>query len=132
MVEAASGRVRPVDGQELSYGYKTAAQFAAARKSAQHDLLPLVRDPAKYGRVFSLGFGLWLDNDWRKAGWDPENLSKNYFSPEALEASAREALRAADEYVWIYSETPRWWSNEGKSVKLPAAYDRALRQARGK
>jgi hypothetical protein len=42
----------------------------------------------------------------------------------------REALERSDEYVWVYSETPRWWSQEGKPVKLPEAYSAALRRAR--
>ena len=44
--------------------------------------------------------------------------------------SVTEALSAADEYVWVYSETPRWWSAEGKPVKLPPEYEAALRKAR--
>lgn len=67
--------------------------------------------------------------NYRKHGWNTEDFSGNYFSPEALATSVREALRHADEYVWVYSETPRWWSEKGP-VKLPAAYDQALRQAR--
>jgi hypothetical protein len=41
----------------------------------------------------------------------------------------RRALEVADDYVWIYSETPRWWSAEGKPAKLPTSYDQALRRA---
>ena len=130
MVEAAEGRTRIVDGYELSYGYKTAEQFAAARKAMKEDLLPIVRDPNKYDRMFSLGFGVWIDRDWRKHGWDVEDFSKNYFTPRAFETSVGAALRTADEYVWIYSETPRWWSDEGKPVKLPGEYETALRNAR--
>jgi hypothetical protein len=130
MVEAAAGRTRIIDGHELSYGYKTPVQFAIARKTMKEDLLPIVRDSEKYLRVFSLGFGIWVDSDWRKHGWDTEDVSKNYFTPATFEASASEALRAADEYVWIYSETPRWWSADGKAVKLPADYELALRKAR--
>jgi hypothetical protein len=59
-----------------------------------------------------------------------DDVSKNYFTPESLEVSVREALRIADDYVWVYSETPRWWSAEGKPVKLPPAYHAALRRAR--
>jgi hypothetical protein len=129
MLEGAGKGVRLVDGHELSYGYKTAEQFAVARKSVKNDLLPLVRDPSKYEQVMSLGFGLWLDDDWRKKGWDTEDLSKNYFPPQAFEASVREALRAADEFVWIYTETPRWWS-DGGPVKLPEAYVQAVREAK--
>lgn len=130
LVEAADGRTRLVDGHESSYGYKKPEQFAAAYRSMTQELLPIVRDPEKYRRVFSFGFGLWLDQDWRRNGWNAEDVSKNYFTPDTWEASVREALRVADEYVWIYSETPRWWSAEGKPVKLPDAYVEALRRAR--
>ena len=84
-----------------------------------------------YRRRVSAGFGLWLDYDWRKTGWDVDDPSKNYFSPESFEASVRVALGRSDEFVWIYSETPRWWSPMGGPVKLPEAYDAAIRRARG-
>ena len=128
LVDAAKGRTRIVDGHEIWYGYRTAEQFAAARRRMTKEVFPIVRDPDKYGRVFSFGFGIWMDHDWRKAGWNTEDPSKNYFSPEAFQSSVREALQQADEYVWIYTETPRWWSETGPA-KLPAAYDQALRQA---
>jgi hypothetical protein len=131
LIEATRGGTRLVDGHESSYGYKDTARFAAAYRTMELDLLPIVRDPERYRRVFSFGFGLWLDHDWRRHGWNVDDTAKNYFTPEAFEASVREALRVADEYVWVYSETPRWWSAEGKSVKLPGAYDAALRRARG-
>jgi hypothetical protein len=38
----------------------------------------------------------------------------------------RAALQKTDEYVWIYTEKPRWWTNE----QLPAAYVKALEAAR--
>jgi hypothetical protein len=130
MVEAARGRTRIVDGHEISYGYKSFDQFAKARESTVQDLLPIVREPDAYHRVLSIGFGVWIDQDWRKNGWDADDFSKNYFSPETFEASVRAALKTCDEYIWIYSETPRWWSDTGKPVKLPTAYDAALRKAK--
>ncbi len=132
MVEAAQSKTRLIDGHEISYGYKTAEQFAAARKAMRQDLLLIVRDPKKYQQVFQLGFGIWLDHDWRKRGWDTNDVAKNYFSPESLETGVREALRQSDQYVWIYSETPRWWSEEGKPRSLPADYAAALRRALGR
>ena len=130
MVAAAHGRARLVDGFELSYGYKTGAQFTNARTEVTRTLLPIVRDPEKYRQVFSLAFGVWLDHDWRKVGWDFEQPERNFFSPANLAATVREALQVADEYVWIYSETPRWWSAEGRPVKLPAEYGPALLRAK--
>ena len=130
MLEAARGGTRFVDGFEHAYAYTTAAEFAAAQQMVKHDLLPIVCDPAKYHRVFSLGFGLWLDYNSNKRPWDAADVSKNYFSPTAFETTARAALRATDQYVWIYSQTPRWWSAAGQPVKLPSEYGAALREAR--
>jgi len=131
MVQAATGRTRLVDGFELSYGYKQPERFVRARTMVQVDLLPIVQDPEKYAQLFSLGFGLWMDNDWRKQGWNTADFSKNHFTPDAFETSSRAALQHCDEYVWIYSETPRWWSSQSNSVKLPPEYEAALRRARG-
>src|SRR5258708_17896217 len=72
---------------------KSAAQFAAARKAFSQELRPMVGDPGKYQRVFQLGFGLWLDHDWRKHGWDAEDLSQNSFSPDTFGRAAQEAFR---------------------------------------
>ncbi len=130
MIASARGKTRLVDGHEISYAYQTAAQFVAARKAMSQDLLPIVRDPEKYRQVVSLGFGIWLDNDWRKRGWDTNDFSRNYFSPDTFETSVREALQTADEYVWIYSESPRWWSDAGTPKALPEPYAVALRRAR--
>ncbi len=56
MVQATEGSTRLVDGHENSYGYKDPAKFAAAYRTMEQDLLPLVRDPEKYRRVFYFGF----------------------------------------------------------------------------
>ena len=130
MVEAAKGDARLVDGFELSYGYKRQAQFDEGYRLMKEGVLPIVADPAKYGRVCSAGFGLWMDYDWRTKGWAAEEPSRNYFTPESFEASLRRALERSDEYVWIYTETPRWWSEGGGRVKLPDVYDAAIRRAR--
>jgi hypothetical protein len=67
-----------------------------------------------------------MDYDWRKAGWNIEDLSKNHFTPDELEGAVRAALHRSDAYVWVYTEQPRWWTNE----RLPEAYIEALRRAR--
>jgi hypothetical protein len=130
MVEVTRGKARLVDGHELSYGYKEPDRFPLAYQTMKEKLLPIVADAEKYRRVFSLGFGLWMDRDWRKTGWETNDFSKNFFTPDSFEVSLRKALETADEYVWIYSETPRWWSAEGKPSKLPQAYDAAVRRGR--
>ena len=82
--------------------------------------------PDKYRSQVKAGFGIWMDNDWNKHGWNATDFSKNYFKPEGFGESVRLALTRTDEYVWIYTEKPRWWTNE----QLPAAYVKALEAAR--
>jgi hypothetical protein len=130
MVQATRGTARLVDGYEISYGYKDPARFASAYHTMKTDLLPLVADPAKYHEVFSFAFGIWMDHDYRKTGWSTNDFSRNSFSPAAFQRSVHQALLTADEYVWIYTETPRWWSKDGQPAQLPEAYDQALRHAR--
>lgn len=130
MVDAANEDATIVDGHELSYGYKDPGLFSKAYKTMESELLPIVANPAKYRTVFSFGFGIWMDKDWRQRGWNTEDFSKNYFSPEEFQASVEAALSASDEYVWIYTEQPRWWSSEGEPVKLPEEYVQAVSQAK--
>jgi hypothetical protein len=77
----------------------------------------------------SFGFGIWMDYDWRNRGWSATDAAANYFQPHELEAAARAALETSDEFVWIYSEQPRWWSATGR-LRLPAAYADALARAK--
>jgi hypothetical protein len=133
MFEAATGKTKIVDGFETSYGYKEAKQFDAIPIITKKTVLPWMPDPQKYLNHMSQGFGLWMDNDWRNKAWNETDFSKNHFTPDEFERSVREALRASDEFVWIYTESPRWWAApEGKPQKLPAAYAEALRKAAGK
>ena len=91
-------------------------------------VLPIVADPEKYREIVRPGFGLWLDYDRAKYPWNVEDPSKNYFTPESFADSLRLAVEHADEVVWIYSETPRWWTAAGTSETLPKAYEDAIRR----
>jgi hypothetical protein len=133
MFDAAAGRTRIVDGFEISYGWRQMSEFDDGIRMMRSGVLPLVANVEKYRGHMSAGFGLWLDFDWRKKGWNETDPSKNYFTPPQFEASVKAALAHADEYVWIYTETPQWWTEpEGKPAKLPAAYEQALARAAGK
>ena len=129
MLSAASPRVVLVEGHEGSYPYRAHEQFKAKADSVRHNVPRLTRDPARYARHLSLAFGLWLDHDWRHLGWDTLDVARNHFSPAAFGTSVRSALEYSDRYVWIYSETPRWWTPMGTPTALPTAYDSTLRAA---
>jgi hypothetical protein len=123
--------VRLVDGYELSYWYKEEQQFRRARQAMSHGVASIAANPDVYRRAVSFGFGIWLDYNWRRHGWNPADPSNNYFTPEQFEKTVRLAIEASDGWVWIYSETPRWWTKDGGGpLSLPDAYVEALRRAR--
>ncbi|QDT57057.1 hypothetical protein Pan44_51220 [Caulifigura coniformis] len=124
VLDACAPETVVVDGWEFSYPYKDRKQFQEAHDSITKTALKQTAVPEKYQRQVSAGFGLWIDH--RRGGWDLENFSTNHFTPDAFESAVRSALDVSDEYVWIYSERPRWWTNE----MLPQAYVEALRKAR--
>jgi hypothetical protein len=130
MTSAARGGTRLVDGCESAYGFKDIKRFDSHYQTMKTGLLSIVADPTKYHATFSLGFGLWMDYDWRRLGWDMNDFSKNYYTPDQFEASVRQALTVADDYVWIYTEKPRWWTDADSSSNLPPAYSSAVRNAR--
>jgi hypothetical protein len=131
LVDAAGEGVRLVDGYEISYYHrKDVESFSRAARVMREEVLPIVGDPAKYRRLLSVGFALWMDFDSPRLGWDGSDGSRNYYTPEDFERSLRTALAAADEYVWIYTEKPRWWSAGGGPIGIPAGYLEAIRRAR--
>jgi hypothetical protein len=130
MMDALGARATLVDAYEQSYGFRDTSQFTDAYHRIKRRVLPIVGPRRKYSQRISAGFCVWLDYDWRTSGWNTEDVSKNYFPPAVFGASVREALRTSDEFVFIYSETPRWWTAGGVQEKLPAVYDSELRRAR--
>ena len=130
MIEAATGKTRLVDGHEMSYGYRDRALFAKARDAIKDKAAALAADPHRYQAVVSAGFGLWLDYDRPRYGWKADQSDSNYFSPERFELSLRAAVEQTDQYVWIYTEQPRWWSKTGGPVDLPPGYIEAVRRVR--
>lgn len=132
MLEAAEGKTTIVDGFESSYGYKDIAKFVPARDLMKEKVLSLVEPDDQHRKHVSAGFGVWMDNDWRSVAWYEADFAKNFYTPDAFEKTVRAAWETTDDYVWIYTEVPRWWDKNGTPVKLPKEYDAALRRAVGR
>ncbi len=126
MLSACAPATRIVDAFENSYGYRRPDQFERAYRLIKQKALAWTGEKEAYRRHVQAGFGIWMDNDWNKYGWNATDFSKNYFQPEGFGESVRMALRTTDEYVWSYTEKSRWWTNE----QLPAAYVKSLEAAR--
>jgi hypothetical protein len=129
MLESATGKTRIIDGYESSYAYKDMENFVNARQLMKEKVLAMTNLDEKHRQHVSAGFGVWMDYNWREFGWNVSDFSRNFFTPEAFEKTMRAAWETADEYVWVYTEDPRWWAGEGKPAKVPPEYDQALRRA---
>jgi hypothetical protein len=130
MLEGADPRNRFVDGHELAFGYRDAGNFKDARKQMKSDVLAIVGPDSLYRRSYSASFGLWLDIEWRRRGWSGRDTTGNYYSPAVFEAMMRAAMAESDDYVWVYTEKPRWWTGKGGPSDLPRAYQDAVTRGR--
>jgi hypothetical protein len=128
MLDAAEGKSQIIDGYEPSYAYKEQAQFDESKKIRERSKR-LVANADKYAKHYAFGYGIWMDLDWRKYGWDTKDFTKNFFTPQAFEKTVGMALKESDEYVWIYTEKPFWWSDKGPK-ELPKEYVDALERAK--
>lgn len=126
MLEGSPATAKIVDAWEGAYPYKREEQFREAFDTIRKKSLAWSAAPEKYCSHVQAGFGVWMDNDWRKNGWNLKDFSKNHFTPAEFESAVRSALTVSDGYVWIYAEQPRWWTGE----RLPKEYVEALARAR--
>jgi hypothetical protein len=126
MLDGCSDRTTIVDAWESSYPYKRHEQFAKAYETIRQQSAEWSANPDRYRRFVRAGFGIWMDYNWRKTGWDLAEFTKNHFTPAEFEHALHSALRTSDAYVWVYTEQPRWWTNE----RLPTGYVEALKNSR--
>ena len=133
LFDAAAGRSRIIDGYELSYGFKHLQRFREAKELFQAQIPDFAGSPQKLKEHGRLGFGLWMDYDWRNKAWVEDDYSRNHFTPIQFEVSLHEAWKNTDRYVWIYTETPKWWTEpDGKPEKVYRDYEKAVRRATGR
>ncbi len=127
MIQAASTSATIVDGMAASFPMRSP-------KEVEDYVEPHTwvraksNDPLKYDRVISRSFSLWMDFDSQKKPWN--NGRQGYHTPENFRDTLRRALELSEDYVWVYTETPRWWSAAGGRQNLPEPWVRAVRDAR--
>jgi len=137
-LDVVSPDVTLVDGCERAYMFNSTPQYlesAVAIKGACQELIS-PENRAKYRAQVEVSFGIYLD-----AYANPEG-SKYFMDTELpsrlhqLRANLSDALRIADQYVWVYGEKYRWWPTPNGGVNaqswpeaLPGV-EKALRYAR--
>jgi hypothetical protein len=125
MLEACPAGATLVDGHEPAYGYRP-KDFPPGLELMRRGLLEYTAVPDAYRRHVRAAFGVWMDYFSHEKGWETADAGKNYFTPESFGESVRAALRHSDRYVWVYTEVPRWWTDE----RIPAAYREVLRKVK--
>jgi len=116
-----------VDGCESAYRYSSVEEYLEAAlliKGACQNLVS-PENRAKYRAQVQVSFGMYLD-----AYWNPKDSpwyvdGKGGPRVDRLRANVQTALRAADEYVWVYGEKFRWWPTPAKNVR-EQTWDEAL------
>jgi hypothetical protein len=100
-----------VDGQESAYRWDGESPFQAGALRVKNDCQGFITaaNRPKYRAQMQASFGFYLDayvnppGSSYYLGWEGEPRVNR------LEANLSAAVRAADEYVWIYGERKRWW-----------------------
>jgi len=110
-LDAAPPTLTFVDGDERGYRYNDPKDYLEAAVQIRGEFQQVIsrENRAKYRAQVQVSSGLYLDayvnppsSPWYidgKGGSRVRRLAENLAS----------ALRAADEYVWIYGEKGRWW-----------------------
>jgi len=147
LLAGAGWRATVIEGFEFSYPYRSCDRFQKAYAELRGPCRDLSLEPARYDRWLEIGFGLWLDfdsvsacKDARESGrpcrWFDPSLypaAERYLvDPERFARAVASARAVSDGYVWIYTEEPKWWTEEHPlGENLPDAYVRALQRERG-
>ncbi|MGH7411498.1 MAG: hypothetical protein ACREJ6_10645 [Candidatus Methylomirabilis sp.] len=135
-----------VEGHEPSYPFRFCHQFQEAYRSLRGECRRLSLSPQQYDRDLQIGFGIWMDNQsgqpcapYREEGkscpWADPTLypeeARHRVDPSLFGDAVASALDLTDQYVWIYSEEPKWWTSaRPDGENLPAEFVQAIEQAR--
>lgn len=131
MLDAASPRVRIVDGNEGAYYYTDSRAYL----EVYHRITQLGRllvDPALWGKYRAhvrVGQALYIDQYF---GLRTRKVLGTYLTSGErarwFEHNVYWALKSSDKYVWCYSERMNWWRNKD----IPPGCEEAIRSARKK
>lgn len=129
----ANETVRLVDGNQASYYYTNAQQFADSRVWIADAIHKLPEDPflrTRFDTHVEIGQAVYVDAVMNLRE-NPEfigfHLPGDAERLQLLEHNLYQAIYSSDEYVWIYSENVHWWEDQ-----VPPGVREALVSARDK
>ena len=114
-LDEAPPTVTLVDGCENAYRFNSDLEFLEAANEIRNGAQALVSpaNRSRYRAQVQAGFGIYLDAHVSPPGsaWHIDRLGGT--PARRLRANVAAALRAADQYVWIYGERHRWFPLPG-------------------
>ena len=128
LLDAATDTTKIIDGWEISYYFTRREQFSVVKAMMSKELVAFSGNAAQYQKLVRPAFAVYMDRGYAVHGWNAELWWLNAFSPVQLQTQLEYAFEATDQYVWLYSEHPKWWTNEN----LSPDYIEAVRAARPK
>ena len=139
MLDVIDEDVNYIDANEEAYYYTSALEYFEVRNIIYNDMRALIPPGLhkKFKANYCLGHAVSTDyiaGNWVGLNSFPYRLSAQgeVLTPEQralwFEHNVYYALRTSDEYVWLYTEDPNWWT--GKNV--PEGFYEALKRARNK
>jgi hypothetical protein len=117
-----------VDGNEGAYRYNSEAAFNAAFVRVKNACQALVspENRPKFRAQLQVSHGIYLDayvippgSPWYIDGFGGPRVDR-------LELNVSSALRAADQYVWVYGEHARWWPPRQPDAQAPRTWPEVL------
>jgi len=132
LIDVAGPNAVIIDGLEQSYTFSDEKQYSHAYNKINQKI-PFMLDSEsqkKYNANVKAGMAVYVDY---VLGLRPvEHLDPGYYlSPRArlkwLEHNVYHALKASDEYVWLYSERMDWWKD-----KIPDGAEATIISAKSK
>jgi hypothetical protein len=146
LLAGAGAQATVVEGSEFAYSYRSCDEFQKGYAMLRGPCRQRSLDPAKFDRWLEIGFGLWLDFDSVDTCQDPTVAGhpcrwfdpslypperRYLIDPDRFAKAVGSALAVSEGYVWIYTNEPRWWTEENPlGENLPDAYVSALREGR--
>ncbi len=116
MLDAVPPTMTLVDGLEDAYRFNSEREFLAGHNWITSANGPAIRfvsaeNRYKYRAQVQAGFGIFLDMYTvdESNGWYMDK--KGDTSVKRLQKNVMAALAAADQYVWVYGQNHKWWSN---------------------
>jgi hypothetical protein len=115
MIEVANSGVTFVDGNEFSYDYAFAKEYDdSIRYSKTSKSLLLDSLEAKYASQSRMAQSIYVDglmNIYTSPRFFGFYFASDSERRKKYEHAVYHSLRSSDEYVWVYSEQPEWWTN---------------------